>query len=120
MINAVEHGNLGIGYELKTILDPETTWLDEIRRRAGLEENKNKKVRVFYENTNDRFCVKIVDEGEGFDWSKYLELDPQRAVDGHGRGIAYANTMSFDKIIFNDKGNEVSCIINHNDDCDDS
>ena len=48
-------------------------------------------------------------EGEGFDWQAYMEIDPARALDSHGRGIAQANKISFDelvkKMVINDYNN---------------
>ena len=35
-----------------------------------------------------------------------MTIDPARAGDNHGRGIAQANTMSFDKLKYNEKGNQ--------------
>ncbi len=111
MVNAVEHGNLGISYKEKSNLDPETSWLEEIERRLKLSENINKKVKVHYSNKGYSHCVTITDDGDGFDWRAYLNVDPRRAMDGHGRGIAYARMMSFDEVIFNEKGNEVICCV---------
>ena len=36
-----------------------------------------------------------------------LSFDPERAYDTHGRGIAMANTLSFDPIEYRGKGNRV-------------
>jgi anti-sigma regulatory factor (Ser/Thr protein kinase) len=49
----------------------------------------------------------IQDEGDGFDWRKYLEFDPERAFDPHGRGIAMARMMSFDALDYQGNGNTV-------------
>lgn len=49
--------------------------------------------------------------GEGFNWKKYLDIDPSRATDNHGRGIAQARAISFDEITFNTKGNKVTAIV---------
>lgn len=40
----------------------------------------------------------ITDQGEGFAWERYLEMDPSRAFDTHGRGIAMARMISFDSV----------------------
>ena len=39
LVNAVEHGNLGITYEDKTALNAAGTWDTEVRRRLALPEN---------------------------------------------------------------------------------
>ncbi len=112
MINAVEHGNLGITYEEKSKLNKEGRWLEEVSRRAELPENKDKKVLIDYVREQDAICLRIVDEGKGFDWDKYMELSPDRVVDSHGRGIAMSKMMSFDSISYIGKGNEVLCTVN--------
>ena len=56
------------------------------------------------------FLVK--DQGSGFDWNQYLEFDPQRAMHSHGRGIAMANSISFDDLKYRGCGNEVLITVN--------
>ncbi|HLD95062.1 MAG TPA: response regulator, partial [Alphaproteobacteria bacterium] len=51
--------------------------------------------------------IRIKDQGNGFDWKKYLELSPERATDPHGRGIAMAKTLSFSRLEYQGCGNEV-------------
>ena len=55
--------------------------------------------------------VVITDQGDGFDWKKFMRIDPSRAGDNHGRGIAQANATSFDKLTYNDKGNQVIAFV---------
>jgi hypothetical protein len=55
----------------------------------------------------------VQDEGVGFDWEKYLQFDPERAFDPHGRGIALANKMSFDSLTYLGNGNTVEVKINY-------
>jgi len=56
----------------------------------------------------DSVAVRITDQGEGFDWQDYLHIDPSRAADNHGRGIAQANVISFDELEFNTRGNQLT------------
>ena len=110
LVNAVEHGNLGITYEEKTKLNEENDWSEEIRRRMDLEENRQKKVVVKFRNTENEIRFYIKDEGKGFEWEKYLELCPSRAFDSHGRGIATARIYCFDHVKYLGKGNEVMAV----------
>jgi hypothetical protein len=55
----------------------------------------------------EAFVVKITDQGDGFAWGKYLEFDPARAFDFHGRGIAISKVWCFDKLEYLGKGNSV-------------
>lgn len=112
LINAIEHGNLGIKYDEKTVLQNNQNWKTEIKRLIALPENNNKVVRINYEYKNDGFIkLSIKDDGNGFDWKNFLELSPERAIDNHGRGIAMAKAISFDTIEYQGCGNEVICTI---------
>ncbi|MEM6338918.1 MAG: response regulator [Pseudomonadota bacterium] len=106
IINAVEHGNLAITYEDKTKLIEDGSWRRELARRANLPEHKNKVVEVFYKHEGDKYVIRISDQGKGFPWPKYINVDPARALDNHGRGIARAN-MIFTKLQYNKEGNQV-------------
>ncbi len=108
LINAVEHGNLQVGYDGKTDLIDKGLWRQEVERRLELPEHRDKTVRVTFIRDDGGLEVKIRDEGEGFNWRSFMQIDPARATDNHGRGIAHASLNSFDQIIYNEIGNEVS------------
>ncbi len=114
LVNAVEHGNLGITYAEKTKLFENDCWNEEVERRLNLPENRDKRVRVQYETVGDERHFLIVDEGEGFDWKPYLEIDPNRVFDSHGRGIAMASKVGFGIIEYRNKGNEVLVTVSQN------
>jgi CheY-like chemotaxis protein len=107
LVNAVEHGNLGITYDEKSRLYANGGWHEEVQRRLALPENASKYVEVSFERKDD--CVRFVirDQGDGFDWKRYIQVDPQRAFDTHGRGIAMANRLSFNELEYVGCGNEV-------------
>jgi CheY-like chemotaxis protein/anti-sigma regulatory factor (Ser/Thr protein kinase) len=111
LMNSVEHGNLGITYDEKTHLNTQGNWMNEVERRLELVENKDKYAEIdFY--ADGRFVrIKITDQGEGFDWQDYMEFDPRRVYDNHGRGIAMANKLSFDSLEYMNKGNEVEVTV---------
>lgn len=67
MVNAVEHGNLGITFEEKANLMLEGIWRDEIAYRQKLPENIGKKVHVKLTNHEEYLTLKIKDDGKGFD-----------------------------------------------------
>ena len=107
LINAVEHGNLGITYNEKGVLKEQGTWLDEVEKRLGMPEYSNRKVTVKMHKNNQKIDFTICDEGEGFEYCDFLEMDPDRAFDNHGRGIAMSRLLSFDELEYLGKGNEV-------------
>ncbi|MBN2299448.1 MAG: response regulator [Deltaproteobacteria bacterium] len=111
LINAIEHGNLGITYEEKSELLTNDLWRDEVNRRIRLPENRSKKVVVEYERSNEEICFLIEDQGNGFNWKPFLEFSPDRVFDTHGRGIAMAGNYSFDRIQYIGKGNKVMAVI---------
>lgn len=114
LINAVEHGNLGITYSEKTKLVLSGTWMQEVERRLEAPTYKERMGRLAFKATKESISVVIKDEGEGFDWTKYVELSPQRATDPHGRGIAASRHMSFDSLEYLGVGNEVVCKVDLN------
>jgi len=111
LINAVEHGNLGISYETKSSLVAEEKWQEEIGKRLDDPQYAGRKVTVIFERKENACYIQITDEGDGFDWKQYLEIDPSRAMHNHGRGIAMANMLCFNKLAYNEKGNQVTGII---------
>ena len=110
LINAIEHGNLGIGYEEKTRLIESSQWRTEIARRLQLPAYAEKRVEVLMQLKSEGVFVQITDEGEGFDWKSFLMIDPSRTMDNHGRGIAQANAQSFDALRYNARGNQVLAV----------
>ncbi|MFZ1110103.1 MAG: response regulator [Rhodomicrobium sp.] len=109
LINAVEHGNLGITYAEKTKLVMSGGWLAEVERRLAAPEYAEKVGRLTFNASKDAITVHIEDQGKGFDWNQYLELSPERATDPHGRGIAGSRIMSFSSLDYLGAGNEVMC-----------
>lgn len=110
MVNAVEHGNLGITYDEKSLLSDSGTWYMEVERRLALEENLNKKAIISIEKDETEIRFRITDQGAGFDWQTYLDIDVSRADHSHGRGIAMSRLMSFSKVEFQGKGNDVIAV----------
>jgi CheY-like chemotaxis protein len=107
LLNAIEHGNLGIGYEGKGKLLAESRWEKEIADRLKAPPYAARKVVLHYAQDDAKIQVSIQDEGAGFDWRPYMEIEPSRATQSNGRGIAKANLLSFDALIFKGNGNQV-------------
>ncbi|WP_297572260.1 response regulator [uncultured Deefgea sp.] len=107
LVNAIEHGNLGISYADKSRLLQVGRWQDEVEDRLASPEYAQRKVIVRFSSLADEIQIYILDEGQGFDWQPFLEFSPERAFDPHGRGISMARMMSFDRLEYQGKGNEV-------------
>lgn len=111
LYNAVEHGNLGITYDEKSRLMQEDEWETEIQCRLALPENLAKYVVVHFERSEQEIQFLIKDQGRGFDWKQFLDFDPERMFDPHGRGIAMAAKFGFDRIEYRSIGNEVLAVV---------
>ncbi|MBE9526300.1 MAG: response regulator [Proteobacteria bacterium] len=111
MINAIEHGNLHIGYEEKSELRKEDKWELEIASRLDLPENKGIYASIDVLNNSDGVTYTIIDQGEGFEWDEFMEFDTTRVMDNHGRGIAMANQLYFSKLEYQGSGNIVTVMV---------
>jgi CheY-like chemotaxis protein/anti-sigma regulatory factor (Ser/Thr protein kinase) len=110
--NAIEHGNLEIGYEKKRQSLMDTVWDDELVTRAQTPGLGERLVRVHVDKIASGLHIAVRDEGKGFDWRYYMhdENAPGRFNEPNGRGIAKSMIM-LDDVRYNDKGNEVHCNI---------
>jgi DNA-binding response OmpR family regulator len=105
LLNAVEHGNLGITYEDKGKLIGDNTWNEEINRRLALPENQKKYATVRMRRDGRIMRIEIEDQGPGFDFKRFMQIDESRLFDNHGRGIAIARSAL--NVEFLQPGNKV-------------
>jgi CheY-like chemotaxis protein/anti-sigma regulatory factor (Ser/Thr protein kinase) len=108
LVNAIEHGNLGITFEDKAALLACGAWDDEVQARLARPENAAKFVLVTCRRTEGRLEVVIRDQGRGFDWRRFLSMDEMRAFQANGRGISLARQVAFDSLEYRGCGNEVA------------
>lgn len=111
MLNAIEHGNLDIGYDRKTTLIENGSLEQEIERLLNSAEFSNRHAEVRVRRSDGELSFRIRDQGAGFNWRGYLEMSPERAFDTHGRGIAMARMLSFERVEYAAQGNEVEAVI---------
>jgi hypothetical protein len=105
LVNGVEHGNLSLSYEEKSQLALSNCWKSEVDRRSARPDNLGKRVRLSFRRESNQITQRIADDGQGFAWQDYLELDPRRACDPNGRGIALSKVLSFSSIHYEGCGN---------------
>jgi len=108
LINALEHGNLGITYAEKTQLIEAQRWREEVERRQALPAFSWMRVTVDFTRMKDCLRFRITDMGKGFAWQDYMQPNPERLFDSHGRGILLAKWEAFDAITYRDPGNCVT------------
>ena len=109
--NAVEHGNLAISFDEKSQLLEGHGWSEEVARRLLLPEYAQRRVTVEVQRLAGEIQFTVRDEGSGFDWRRYMDIDPDRAFSPHGRGIAMARRLCFDRMVYRGRGNEVVCTV---------
>jgi hypothetical protein len=112
LVNAIEHGNLGLTYTEKSALKKEDRWEEEIRRRLEQAQYRGRRAVVNFFRTSEVVQFSVIDEGDGFKWERYLDFDPDRVFDPNGRGIAMAGKMAFSRLEYRGKGNHVVAEIN--------
>lgn len=112
LVNAVEHGNLGITYREKADLLACGRYDAEIDRRLALPELACRRVQVTLHRAPEGIYTRIEDEGEGFDWRPFfVEADDDHLLDENGHGIAIARGVSFDDVTYEGRGNVVVATI---------
>ncbi len=114
LVNALEHGNCGIGFEEKaTWLESGKKITDLIKMKLTDETVAAREIHFTYEINRDYSDFVIEDGGEGFDWNHYLHPDEEAVYTTvSGRGIVMARSSTA-RLEFNKKGNRVRCSIDH-------
>lgn len=114
LINALEHGNLGIDALEKSKLQQENRWVSEINRRLMLPQYKTKVVNVTFECSADAIILMVQDQGQGFNWRQYLEDPAELNIKQNGRGILMAKNLVFSSLSYSEKGNAVKAVVHLN------
>jgi len=109
LVNAVEHGILGISYEEKSRLLEKDSVLDEINRRMRDEKFASRSAFVEVREFPDETVVFVCDEGDGFSWHDYVDEDFSAKTGFHGRGIGLCQAFSR-TLAYLGKGNKVIAV----------
>jgi DNA-binding response OmpR family regulator len=107
IVNAVEHGNLGITFEEKNKAISEGTLADLLAQRGKESDAHGRQVFVTASLAPEAFEVVVRDEGSGFDWRKLPIVAPENLMSFNGRGI-FLTKIYFDEVRYNEKGTEVT------------
>jgi len=106
IMNAYEHGNLGIPSKMKNSLIENDTYIETLLER---EKECTKEINVQVDKVkhlNEEYIItKISDEGDGFDTQTLSEIF-RNSKKFHGRGVFVSRKNSFG-IYYNSKGNSV-------------
>lgn len=113
LVNAVEHGNLGITYAEKQEALKNNRYDRLLRERHDNKEYSKRKASVVFELTDEKAEFTVEDEGEGFNYKDKHFSDLFSSSDNvyreNGRGIFIASCY-FDEVSYNEKGNGVTLV----------
>lgn len=109
LVNAIVHGNLEVSSELKEQDDSAFERLIAIRQAHP--KYSRRRVRVSVDVTPVELCIKVCDEGPGFDVASIPDpTDPANIGRPSGRGILLMRAF-LDVVTFNAQGNEVTLVL---------
>ncbi|KPJ89809.1 MAG: hypothetical protein AMS17_00335 [Spirochaetes bacterium DG_61] len=110
LVNAIEHGNLGITYEEKKEALDTNKYSELFTKRLKEANEQGKVIDIESIYNGDELAVRVKDQGNGFDYKTLPPLsEPDALLSAHGRGILLAS-LYFDSIEYSDPGNEVTLI----------
>jgi anti-sigma regulatory factor (Ser/Thr protein kinase) len=107
LLNAIQHGNLEVGTELRQDGD-EKQFHDLLEARRGQSPYCERRVRVSAALSPTASVYTISDEGRGFDPSELPDpTDPANLERIGGRGLMLIRTF-MDKVEHNARGNQIT------------
>ncbi len=109
IMNAIEHGNLGITYAEKSeaLEGRSDAWSSLVNKRMSELPYKDRSVLIQFQMDGECCEWTVTDEGSGFDWQSVPDPnDPENLLAANGRGIMLAR-MSFDDLSYLGNGNQV-------------
>ena len=114
LFNAVEHGNLEIQDQEKQEALANGCYDQLLAQRLAQVRFRDRQVRirVFYERSDDCLEYRITDEGKGFPWRAVLmrSQDVRESEGASGRGL-FLTKAFFPSLTYNDRGNEVTITV---------
>lgn len=109
MMNAIEHGNLGLGFSAKQKAIGQGQWQQEIEKRLEDPINQTKRVVLTYHRQGYRVEMSLQDDGDGFDIASYREKTAEELLQStDGSGIGRALVSELKNIVYHPPGNRVS------------
>ncbi|HQI79997.1 MAG TPA: SpoIIE family protein phosphatase [Deltaproteobacteria bacterium] len=108
LLNAVEHGNLNITMEEKAKAVRKNALDELIRLRRKNPALGNRTVTLQVHMDPDLLEYTVIDEGQGFDYEKEFDPDPQKHI-GSGLGVQIARNF-FHEVVYEGKGNHVRLV----------
>lgn len=112
LTNSIEHGNLEISYEEKSLAmaGTVTQWKEFLQQRYQNPMYADRLVNLEFKLDKNRCEWLFTDQGPGFDWKNIP--DPSQLdnlLEAHGRGIMLSS-IQFDEITYLGNGNQVRLV----------
>ena len=110
LVNAIEHGNLGITFDEKKVALESNSFGNLLQQRLAGADQRGREVSVTFSMNENSITYIIRDQGTGFDPSILPDLDaPESIWLENGRGIQMSKAL-VDKVSYNSIGNEVTLV----------
>lgn len=109
LLNGFEHGNLAVDKEdkAKCLMLGHNEYRKYLLEHMEEPRNRGKSITVFVSIDPIRSEVRVLDDGAGFDHSRFDEdLDPEAFMKTYGRGLFLIKSL-MDEVSFNDRGNMI-------------
>jgi DNA-binding response OmpR family regulator len=111
LVNALEHGNLGMDSSLKgDFITGHDAYATLLQNRLKDPAYGARRIDVRVETTPECYNVTITDDGPGFDLRKVAKMSGDSISKQCGRGLAMIR-MVMDEVMHNEKGNQISLIL---------
>lgn len=107
IVNAIEHGNLGIGYQEKTkaLQSSPHGLVALLEQKLADPVIKAKNITIEFKMSQSYCEWVITDEGDGFEWKSVPDpISESNFFTAHGRGIMLSR-LQFDELEYLGKGN---------------
>jgi DNA-binding response OmpR family regulator len=115
MRNAIEHGNLEIGFDRKAAWVAAGIYQQELRKRLDMMPYAGRWAEVSINRRTDGVMIVIMDQGCGFCWQDLIANEGAAAQDVAAEpechGLAKAKRECFDALRFNQFGNQVTAFV---------
>jgi len=108
VLNAMEHGNLEIGFQKKTEALENRNYMLLLNNQQKDPQFRRRKIHIEYSLEPEKVEYIVRDEGKGFDHHFFEKQQHQKkgSLALHGRGIMMTKNI-FDTVVYSKKGSEV-------------